>query len=119
MIGYYRIMPMKHITPVDFMDDLFLHTGATAIPKSSDPPLQIVAALGAGVTHVMCVDGVGKFIGLYKGPVGSEELAAIIAGGYVYMVPVNIKPGTRLSVRSLEDDPISIADRCISITFFA
>lgn len=80
----------------------------TNIPGSGRPPLQVVAALPGNVNKYHVIDGVGLFIGVYKGPVGLEVLQFIMGGG-ADMAPFYhaLKKGDRICIRNMSPEPVT------------
>lgn len=93
---------------VDIMDEpSLLDPSVTPIPGSGSAPLQVVASLKAAVDTVVFTDGVGRYVGLYVGPVGQEQFVCLISGGGLNWVAQAIAQGSRISLRNMETDVIS------------
>lgn len=87
---------------VDYFDNPKVFNAAIVnIPGSASPPVEVIASLVNDVDRLHVLDGIGGFIGLYKGPVGQEELVCIIGGnGGQPFISVYLKAGTRISIRN-------------------
>ena len=90
-----------------------LDCSVTPIPRSSDPPLQVVASVPAFITEIQVCDGVGEYVGLYLGPPGQEVLRAVIGSGTLYTLPLVVQKGTRVSLRSMDDSEITRGTLCV------
>jgi hypothetical protein len=102
--------------PVAFFDapNQVLDCTQTAIPKSSDPPLQVVASLAKDANRVLINDALGKYAGLYVGAVGQEQLLLVIAGGSSFQMPVSLTQGARISIRSMSNVVIDEGSVCVT-----
>ncbi len=79
----------------------------TPIPSNTDLPLQVVESLPGIVTTIKVTEDTGKWVGLFQGNPGDERLVCVIAGGGAYEKQARIEKGQRLSLRSLEAEPVS------------
>jgi hypothetical protein len=74
----------------------------SSIPGSASSPVQVVASLSAKVYGLQFFDGIGGYVGVYKGASGSETLVCVIGGGTMGMVEFGAIPsGTRISLKSM------------------
>lgn len=92
--------------PVEQLDVILLDTSSTNIPESSADPLEVVVSTNSNITRIVSVEDIGEFIAIYTGPMGSEELHGVLplGGGEL---KVSMATGTRVSLRALENSPIS------------
>lgn len=90
-----------------------LDASVTPIPGSGSSPLQVVSAMAIGCSKVSFYDGVGQYIGIYKGAAGSETLVCIIGGGGSNQSPCMISFNQRVSVRSMEAASITSGSLCL------
>lgn len=98
---------------VDLLDTPVFNCADTSIPGSASSPRQVVASLAGDVSRVAVFDGTARYIGLYRGAVGSEVIAGIIGGGTVYYQEIILRRGDRISVRNLDSDTISTKSFCM------
>lgn len=85
-----------------FDSPFILDLSVTPIPGSGSSPLQVIASLPVNLGRVYVKDGVtGAFIGLYRGPIGFEKLACIVAGPGKTDEPAVFLKGDRISLRNM------------------
>jgi len=103
--------------PIYFIDaPAIFNAGITNIPGSGSLPIQVVASSGLkGAYGVTYIDTTGEWIGLYTGSIGSEILRCIIGGGNNSSTSVVIASNSRVSLRSMTTQPITLGE--ITITF--
>lgn len=58
------------------------------------------------------IDSIGEFVGLYAGSAGQEQLIWIFGNHNDTKVPLNIEPGTRLSLRAIKNTAITEGQLC-------
>lgn len=91
-----------------------LDASVTPIPNALGAPIQVVASLAKTVYGLSVGDGISQyFIGLYKGPAGSESLVCVLGAGTLLNIPVFLPRGTRVSLRSMTSDVISSGVLCV------
>jgi hypothetical protein len=79
------------------------------IPGSGSSQLQVVASLTHKIYGIHFYDGIGKYIGVYAGPVGQESYVCTIAGGSWGTKAIKpISAGTRISLRSMKSTSIAL-----------
>jgi hypothetical protein len=95
--------------PIAFFDPpIVLNASVTPIPGSGSLPLQVVDNLGAVAAYFLnYIDSTGDFIGVYKGPAGSETLVCVVGGGTASIVPGVISARSRISLRSMTTSSIT------------
>lgn len=104
-------------TVVDFLDnESFAPTGVNLIPRSSNPPLQVVAALAANVTRIQVISDVGEFINLYRDAAGTTLIAHMVLTPDE-VVDVDLNAGDTLYIRAAKDVDIDQADSIMSMNF--
>jgi hypothetical protein len=85
-----------------------LSAAVTLIPKSSSPPLQIIADSGNYENVGMDFrDSTDEFIGVYIGGAGEEQLSCIVGGGISGMAFGIFPPHSRVSLRAMENTDIT------------
>ena len=104
-------------TVVDFLDaGALIPTGASAIPASTSPPLQVVASLVSSVTKIQVISDVGEFINLYSDAAGAVLLAHLnLTPDEV--VDVDIPAGATLYIRNQKNAIIDDVNSVMSINF--
>lgn len=101
---------MAYVIPISFFDPpQVLDTAITAIPAASASPLQVIAQTGLNVgVGVQYNDTTGMFIGVYIGAAGHETLVCIIGNGLSSQSWGKIPPGSRVSLRAMDNTPINV-----------
>ena len=105
------------LRPIDFSDAAVgevIDCGAVSLP--TDSYVEIVASLAASVHAIKVTDTTGRFIGLYTGASGSEELAIIIGMGENQYHGLKLLMNKRVSLKSL--DGVAASEGKICIQFF-
>lgn len=105
------------LKPVDFLDqESIAPTGANVIPRSSDPPLQVVAALASDVRIVQVISDVGEFVNLYTDALGTNLVAhlPLTPDNSVY---VDLLEGDSVYIRNAKDVDIDQPNSIISMNF--
>lgn len=99
---------------VGFMDaPHVLDASVTNIPGSGSSPVQIVALMTAVCLQVGFYDGIGKYVGIYRGAAGSESLVCVIGGGSEGQAPCRLSVGDRVSLRSMDASAITSGSLCL------
>lgn len=102
---------------VDFLDGgSVVPTGGNAIPKSSDPPLEVVNSLAANVTKIQVISDIGEFINLYLDSAGAT-LVAHLPLTPDEVVDVDIPAGSTVYIRAAKDVDIDQDASIISMNF--
>lgn len=105
MLGY---------TVIGFADPpQVIDCSVTHIPNQSSQPVQIVAAMPGKSDAVHVIDATGRYIGIYAGSPGSEQIRGIVGGGSSCMFPVTLNVGERVSLRSMDATMISTGSLCL------
>jgi len=129
-IDQYRLM--RYVTPttdlngnttvvegqtsvVDNLDlGAFAPTGGNLIPRSSNPPLQIVAALAGSVTRIQPITDIGEFANLYSDAAGLNLIAHMTLTPDE-VVDVDLAAGTSIYIRASKDADIDQAGSILSM----
>lgn len=100
---------------VDYFDTPeVLDAGVTPIPGSLSPPLQVVAKLHRSAYVILVRDGIqDEFIGLYRGPVGSEQLVCIFGIAPETKIDAFFAENDRISIRSMSVPAITHGSLCV------
>lgn len=88
-----------------------LDCAVTAIPASGSSPLQVVSSTPSAARRMHVIDSIGEIFELMAGAPGAERRIWVF-GNTGPGVPLNIEPGTRLSVRSLSNAQITEGKLC-------
>lgn len=105
------------LSPVDFIDgDGFAPTGANLIPRSSQPPLQIVAALANDVKEIQVISDIGEFCELYSDAAGLVKIAEMVLTPDE-RVSVNLAAGSEVYIRASKDVDIDQPDSFLAMNF--
>jgi hypothetical protein len=104
------------LSVVDLLDAGILDTSILAnnIPGSAGLPLQVIASVSSDVYKMQILDTTGAFIGLYSGPVSSENLELIIGPGSDQTIEHFLGTGVRVSLKRL-DSTSSITSGIVAI----
>lgn len=101
---------------VGFMDNPFngvLDTSTT--PLTTTSYTTIMANTQNTGYAIKSMDTIGKFVGLYQGQSGFEQLVTIIGVGDNDEFAVKIQKGTRLSLKSLNGGSIFSGKLCVQL----
>lgn len=89
---------------------ILINCASTTINGSAGAFVQLEAVTSALISQLLINDGTGEFIGIYKGPLLSEVLVAIVGGGAPNQQAVDIPAGSRLSARSLKTTSVTTGE---------
>lgn len=102
---------------VGFMDaPQVLDASVTNIPGNGSSPVQVVASMPNISLHVHFYDGMGQYVGIYRGAAGKESLVCIVGGGGSDQKPCNLSPGDRVSLRSMDASAITSGSLCLQFS---
>ena len=108
MLPLMRVI--ANIDPPEVLD-----CAVTPIPGSGSAPLQVVESLAERANGILVYDATDQYIGVYLGPAGSERFLCNLGSSHPLTLSVAIPKGTRVSLRSMQPDPITIGG--LSIQF--
>jgi hypothetical protein len=98
----------KHLQPVAFLDPpKVFDAAAQNIPASSSSPTQVIAKLAKTCHAIDFYDAIGKFVGVYVGPPGSEVFRGCIGGGGKGRLEISIPQNSRVCFRNEENAVIN------------
>jgi hypothetical protein len=104
-------------TIVDFLDaGSMVPTGANVIPKSSDPPLEVVNSLAQNCTKIQVISDIGEFINLYTDAAGATLIAHVVLTPDE-VIDVDIPAGSKIYIRAAKDVAIDDINSIISMNF--
>ena len=104
-------------TVVDDIDGgAFEVTGAQLIPRSSQPPLQLVANLAADISEIQVVSDIGEFCNLYSDAAGTNKIASMVLTPDE-TVKVVRPAGSEIYIRAVKDVDIDQPGSFLAMNF--
>ena len=110
-------MKTKNLLSLEVIDFTDVSVGvvinAAATPITTSVHLEVVASLADTVHAIKVMDTIGRYIGLYSGASGSEELRCVLGLGENQPLGIHLNKGDRISLMSLDGSTADEGKLCV------